>query len=116
MVDDDQLEDAEVETKARRPGTRGLKRALQKERESTPKLGWKNFDELIIDEINQDIEYWLDRVNGNLEKLLKKSKKNNDLQRHMANNYCSRNKISQIRLKQYEEKSQGNPNEAQGEG
>ena len=98
---DDQLEDAKVGTKVRTPRIRGLKKALQRERESTtPKLGWQNFDELILDEINQDKEYWLDRVNGNLEKLLKKAKKNNNLQRNMANHYCASNKISQIKLKQ----------------
>ena len=62
------MEDVEVETKRRKPRTMGLKNALQRERESaTPKSSWQTFDELFLDEINQDREYWLDRVNGNLE-------------------------------------------------
>jgi len=49
--------------------------------------------------INQDWEYWLDRVNENLEKLLENNKKENDIQRRVAKHYAMRNQIARAKLK-----------------
>jgi hypothetical protein len=61
-------------------------------------------DELILAEIEKDREYWFDRVNFHLEKLLKRENRNNNLQRHMAMHYYTRNKVFQIRIKQVKKK------------
>lgn len=100
VMDFDQKKNMETKTKPRRPKTRGLKRALEVERQSSHPPEQLTFDELISMEINQDKEYWLGRVNEHLEKLLKRAKRDNNLQRHMENHYCAINIISQIRLKQ----------------
>lgn len=54
--------------------------------------------------INQDWEYWLDRVNDHLEKLLAKTKKDNDIQRRMEKHYAMRNQIARAKLKRAQAK------------
>ena len=49
--------------------------------------------------VNEIWEHWLERINGHLEKLLVKAKKDNDIQRRMANYYAMRNKIGRAKLK-----------------
>lgn len=56
-------------------------------------------DDQITREINEDRVYWLDKINGHLEKLLKKENMANNFLRHMAMLYYTINKISQVRIK-----------------
>ena len=96
----DQVQEMEAKAHAKRPRTRGLKRALEQEKQKIHQSKELTFDELISMEINEDKELWISRVNEHLDKLLKKAKRDNKLQRHMANHYQTRDAISQIRLKQ----------------
>ena len=73
---------------------------MELERQSTHPPKELTFDELISMEISEGKEIWLSRVNQHLEKLLKRAKRENNLQRHMENHYCAGNIVSQIRLKQ----------------
>lgn len=59
-------------------------------------------------EINVDRVFWLDKVNGNLEKLLKKASRDNNLQMHMAMHYYTRNKVSHVRIKHLKKKLKEN--------
>jgi len=51
-------------------------------------------------EIEEDRETWLDRFNLNLEKLLEKDNRDNQIIRNMARNYRTWNNICNIRVKQ----------------
>jgi hypothetical protein len=61
-------------------------------------------DEFIKVEIEKDREYWFDRVNFHLEKLIKRANRNKNLQRHMAMHYYTRNEVFQIKIKQVNKK------------
>lgn len=50
------------------------------------------------------MEYWLDKVNDHLENLLEKSNRDNQLPRHMAHHYQTRNMICSIKVKQLKNK------------
>lgn len=63
-----------------RPRTRESKRALELQREVSPPKEQIILDDVITREINEDRVYWLDKINGHLEKLLKKE--------NMANKLC----------------------------
>ena len=58
-----------------------------------------DMEERIALEINEDREYWLDKVNDHLENILEKANKDNHLLRHMAHHYQTRNMICNIKLK-----------------
>ena len=51
-------------------------------------------------EINENKEFWLDKVNSHLKNLLKKAKRDNKFQRHMATHFYTRNQISKVKIKQ----------------
>ena len=55
-------------------------------------------------EIENDQETWLDRVNIHLEKLLEKANKEKRTMRHMAYHYLTRNKICKTRAKRLKAK------------
>lgn len=65
--------------KRKSPRTRGLKKALQGD--------------------NQDKEYWLNRVNEHLNKLLEKENRDNQFLRHMAHHYQAQNMITNVKVK-----------------
>ena len=60
--------------------------------------------DIIALQINEDREYWLSKVNDHLENILDKSNRDNQLLRHMAHHYHTRNMISNIKLKQLKNK------------
>lgn len=91
-----------------RPRTRATKRAFEQQGDISPPKEKIMVDDLIARNINEDKVYWLDKVNGYLEKLLKKANKNNNLQRHMVMHYYTRNKISQVKIKQLKSKLKEN--------
>ena len=76
------------------PKTRGLKRELQQQREQMSSV------DLIAGEINENREFWLDKVNFHLNNLLKKAKRDNKFQRHMATRCYTRNQVSKVKIKQ----------------
>jgi len=49
--------------------------------------------------IEDDRETWLERVNSNLEMLLQKANRDNQIIRHMAYHYKTQNKICNMRIK-----------------
>jgi len=56
--------------------------------------------DLIAGEINENREFWLDKVNFHLNNLLKKAKRDNKFQRHMATHCYTRIQVSKIKIKQ----------------
>ena len=81
-----------------RSRTRGLKRALQQQREQM------TFVDLTEAEINEDREFWLDKVNCHLEKILRRANRDKRLQKHMASHYYTRNLIFIVKVKKLKEK------------
>lgn len=53
----------------------------------------------IEQEIENDRETWLERVNIHLEGLIEKANRDEKMLRHMAYHYMTRNKICNIRIK-----------------
>ena len=53
----------------------------------------------IEQEIENDKEYWLEKVNIHLEGLIEKAKRDKNMLRHMAYHYMTRNKIYNIRMR-----------------
>lgn len=87
-----------------RPRTRSSKIALELQSEVSPPKEQIMVDDLIIREINEDRVYWLDKINGHLEKLLKKEKMANNFPRHMVMHDYTINKVSQVRVKHLKSK------------
>ena len=73
--------------KRKRTRTKGLKKALQEEEEHILLNEEIDLEDKIALEVNRDKEYWLNRVNDHLEKLLEKENRDNQLLRHMAQHY-----------------------------
>lgn len=87
-----------------RPRKRSFKRALELQKEFSPPRGHITVDDLINREINVDTIYWLDKVNGHLEKHLKKENRDNNMKIHMSMHYYIRNRVSQVRIKHLKKK------------
>ena len=45
------------------------------------------------------VEYWLEKVNDHLEKILGKANQDNDIQRRMEKYYAMRKKVARAKLK-----------------
>ena len=86
-------EASEVKGKRKRPRTRGLKEALQEEQKQILLNEDLDLEERIALEVHQDKEYWLNRVNEHLEKLLEKANKDNQMLKHMVHHYQAQNMI-----------------------
>ena len=56
--------------------------------------------QILENEIEEDRETWIDKVNFHLEKLLQKANGDNQIIRHMARHYSTWNKSFNIRVKQ----------------
>lgn len=89
----------EEQVPRRWPRTRGLKRALELEKQKEVELA----NELTLNEqfakmVNENQEHQLERVKNHLENLLDKAKRDNNIQRKMAKYYCRRNKIARAKL------------------
>ena len=82
----------------------GLKKALQKERDQNLLVKDLNIEDTIAMEINENKEYWLDKVNGHIEKLLDKAKRDNQMLRHTAHHYQTKKRICNIKVKQMQNK------------
>jgi len=57
------------------------------------------FEEKIAMEINEDREFWLNKINCDLEKLLEKFNMDNRFQRKMTIHYYTRNQVAKVRIK-----------------
>ena len=83
-----------------RPRTRGLKRALELERQKDVELANKlTLNEQFAIIFNENWEQCLDRYNQHLEKLLKKENRDNDILRNRAKKYAKKNKTARPKLK-----------------
>lgn len=80
-------EASEVKGKRKIPRTKGHKEALQEEQKQMLLNEDLDLEERIALEVNQDKQYWLNRVNENLEKFLEKENKDNQILRHMVHHY-----------------------------
>lgn len=58
------------------------------------------FEERITMGINEDKEFWLDKVICQLEKLLDKANRDNKLQRKMAIHYYKKNQLCKGKIKE----------------
>ena len=96
----DLIDDEEEQVRRQRPRTSGLKGALALEREMQDEL----IDQLTLNQqhsivINENREPWLDRSNKNLENLLAKENKDNDLLSRKVKHYAPKEKIALAKLK-----------------
>ena len=55
-------------------------------------------------EINENREFWLDKVNFLLKNILNRANKDNKFQRHVVSHYYTRNQVSKVKIKQLKEK------------
>lgn len=73
MAKHDYSDEHEKLVKRRKPRTMGLKMTLQREREQGLREEELSFEESIANEINEDGEFWLEKVNTHFENLLDNS-------------------------------------------
>ena len=55
-------------------------------------------------EIEEDKEFWFEKVNVNLKNLLKKENKDTSMQRNMVRHYYTRNMVCNVRFKNMKKK------------
>ena len=78
----------------------GLRKTLQREREQKPPIEELTFEYNIAMEINEDRDFWLDKVNFLLEKLLEKANRDKyNFQTKMAIHYYTRNQVAKVKIK-----------------
>jgi len=75
-----------------------------------------DLEERIALEVHHDKEYWLNRVNEHLEKLLEKENRDNQKLRHMAHHYQAQNMIANVKVKQLKNKLKETKKEQKDEG
>ena len=83
----------------------GLRRALEKQKEEEATLFQSfPFTTFFTQEIENNREAWLERVNDHLEKKLEKANRDLDLQRRMTRHYKKLNQFARRKLKATQEK------------
>ena len=91
--------EAKEQVPRRRPTTRGLKRALELERQKEVELANElNLNENFSIMLNENREHWLNRSNQHLEKLLEKENKDNDILINRAKHYFKKNQTASSKL------------------
>ena len=94
------LEDEDEQAPRGRPRIRVLKGALDLERQRQREIvDEAMLDDQFLDMKKEDKEGWLQAINDHLENLLKKSKKDNNIQRRMAKHYAKRERNARAKLK-----------------
>ena len=94
------LDEKDEQGPIKRPRARGLKRALELERQKEVELANKlTLNEQFSIIVNENKEQWLDRDNQNLEKLLENANKDNDILIKKAKHYFKKNQIASSKLK-----------------
>lgn len=104
MVDHEDSDQHEGHVARKIPRTICRRKALQREREQKPPMEELTFGERIEMEINEDREFWIEKVKFHLENLLDKANKDNELQNKMAIHYYTRNQVTKVKIKQLKEK------------
>lgn len=104
IIESSEPQASEVRGKRKIPITRGLKKALQEEQEKILLNEDLDLEDRITLEVHQGKEYWLNRVNAHLEKLLEKANIYNQFLRHMVHHYQAQNMITNGKVKQLENK------------
>lgn len=98
-------EPEEKQETRKRPRTRGLKRALELEKQNEAELANElTWNEKFAILVNENREHWLDKVNQHIEKLLDKANKQNKIQKKMAKHYANRERIAREKLKDAKER------------
>jgi len=92
------------QVRKKRPRTKGLKKALKEEKGHNLLDEDLDIEDRIALKINEDRQYWLSKVNDQLEQLLDKANRDNQPLRHMAHHYQTSNIICNIKLKQLKNK------------
>ena len=83
----------------------GLKKALEKQKEEEDALLQSTpLTTLLEQEIENNWEAWLERVNDHLEKKFEKENRDFDLQRRMTGHYKKLNQFARRKLKAAQEK------------
>ena len=88
----------------KRPTTRSLVKALQQRKEKSPPKEPMSLQDPIVADFENNKEYWLGKINEHMEKILKKDNQDNQLRRHMATHYYTRNHIYRFRIKSLKRK------------
>ena len=104
VMETNEPEGTQGKGKRKRPRTKGLKKALQEEEEHILLNEELDLEDIIALEASQEKEYWLNKLNENMEKLLEKSNRDNQLLRHMAHHYQAQNMSCNVKVKQLENK------------
>lgn len=97
-------EDHEEPTTRKRPRTRSLVKTLQRRKEKSPPQKPMSLHDQIAADFENNLKYWLGRIHEHMENLLKKANKDNQLRRHMASHYYTRNQIYMFRIKNLKRK------------
>ena len=98
------LDEQDEEAPRSRPRTRGLKRALALERQKEAHIANQlTLNEQLAMVINENREPWLARANKNLENILEKANKDNDLLRRRVKHHAQKEKIAMAKLKRANE-------------
>ena len=77
----------------------GFRKALQRERGKKPPMEELTFEDRISMEINEDWDFWFDKVNFHLDKLFDKANRDNKFQNKMAIHYYTRNRVAKVKIK-----------------
>ena len=97
--------EGEDQPRRKKPRTMGLKKALEKQKEEEDALLQSTpLNTLFEQEIQNNREAWLERVNDHLEKKLEKENRDLDLQRRMTGHYKKLNQFARRKLKAAQEK------------
>lgn len=104
IIESRESEGSKVKGKIKWPRTRGLKKALQEEQEHILLNEDLDLEDRISLEVHKEKEYWLNRVNEHLEKILRKENRDNQMLRHMVHHYQAQNMIANVKVKQLENK------------
>lgn len=76
----------------------GLRKASQRQREQKPPMEELTFEDRIAMEINEDRDFWLEKLNFHLENILEKANRDKELQNKIAIHYCTRNQVAKVKI------------------
>lgn len=77
MLEHEENDEKQKQVGKKKPRTKGLKRALRKEKDQNLLDEDLDIEDIIALEINEDREYWLGKVNGHLYNLIEKDNRDN---------------------------------------
>ena len=104
IIESSELEGLEGRGKRKRPRTRGLKKALQEEQEHILLNKDLDLKDRIALEVHQEKEYWLNRVNEHLDKIMQKENRDYQMLRCVVHHYQAQNMIANVKMKQLKNK------------